>query len=313
MQIRSYQPGDELAQARIYNTAAASLPGFKPGKPEEIARRIHAGDSDPLTMFYAIENSEVVGYAVFTSNGRISFPWCLPGARSAQKPLLETILATMKTQRFPEAWAAYRGDWAPVLDFMREHRFTQHRVMINYLTETSRLPTFNELPANRIATRLQRHELPALSVLAPAIFGTFDLHTLEHFFWQNPFYAFPDRLLALKEADNGQIRGVSILVADDRFADPTKIDASMPCFRLGAFGTEHQRHKRINGLYSCVFADEKDGDLLLAASLAADSRNPALNHLAAQAPSDAPILCAWYDRFFTRQGSFPILSRPLSN
>ena len=40
MQIRSYQPGDELAQARIYNVAAGSLPGFKPAKPEEIARRI---------------------------------------------------------------------------------------------------------------------------------------------------------------------------------------------------------------------------------------------------------------------------------
>ena len=47
MQIRSYQPGDELAQARIYNTAAGSLPGFKPAKPEEITRRFHAGDPIP--------------------------------------------------------------------------------------------------------------------------------------------------------------------------------------------------------------------------------------------------------------------------
>ena len=108
-------------------------------------------------------------------------------------------------------------------------------------------------------------------------------------------------------------KGVSLLVLDDRFADPTKIDSSMPCFRLGAFGTEGQRHKRVNGLYSCVFADQHDGDLLLAASLAADSANSTLNHIAAQAPSDAPTLCAWYDRFFTRQGSFPILSRLLSS
>ena len=46
MQLRSYQPGDELAQARIFNTAASSLPGFKPAKPEEITRRIQAGDVD---------------------------------------------------------------------------------------------------------------------------------------------------------------------------------------------------------------------------------------------------------------------------
>ena len=72
MLIRSYQTGDELAQARIYNEAAAALPGFKPGKPDEIARRIQAGDLDPRAMFYATENDEIVGYAVFGPNGRIS-------------------------------------------------------------------------------------------------------------------------------------------------------------------------------------------------------------------------------------------------
>jgi hypothetical protein len=313
MQIRPYQPGDELAQARIYNTAAASLPGFKPGKPEEIARRLNAGDSDPHAMFYATENGDVAGYAVFASNGRISVPWCLPGNEAVREPLLETVVAAMKTRGLPEAWAAYRADWSPVLDFLRGHDFTQNRSMINYVTETSRLTAVDRLPPNRLLTRLQRDELPDLATLAPKIFGAFEVHTLEQFFWENPFYSFPDRLLALKDADSGEIRGVSLLVLDDRFADPTKIDSSMPCFRLGAFGTEGQRHKRVNGLYSCVFKDQHDGDLLLAASLAADSANSTLNHIAAQAPSDAPTLCAWYDRFFTRQGSFPILSRLLSS
>ena len=111
---------------------------------------------------------------------------------------------------------------------------------------------------------------------------------------------------------SGELRAVSLLVVDNRFADPTQIDPSMPCFRLGAFGTERQRHKRVNGLFSCVFVDEDDGALLLAASLASVRDKSNLTHLAAQAPSDAPILCAWYDRFFQRQGSFPILSRRLS-
>jgi hypothetical protein len=179
MQIRSYQPGDEVAQARIYNTAASSLPGFKPGKPEEIARRIHAGDSDPLTMFYATENGEVAGYAVFGSSGRISFPWCLPGAQAAQQPLLETILAMIKTRCLPEAWAAYRADWVPVLDFFRENSFTQNRSMINYVTETSRLPALDRLPQNRLVTHLQRDELPDLPRLAPAVFVALDIHKLE--------------------------------------------------------------------------------------------------------------------------------------
>ena len=211
-----------------------------------------------------------------------------------------------------EAWSAYRADWSPILDFLLGHNFIQIRSMINYVAHTSRLPVSSQLPPSRLVTCLQRDELPDLAALAPAIFGALDLHVIEHFFWENLVYSFLDRLLALKDANSGRIRAVSLLVVDDRFADPTKIDASMPCFRFGAFGTEHQRHKRVNGLYSCVFADEHEADLLLSASLAGDSGVAALGQIAAQAPSDAPTLCAWYERFFQRQGSFPILSRRLS-
>jgi hypothetical protein len=313
MQIRSYQSGDELAQARIYNIAAASLPGFKPAKPEEIMRRLHGGDSDPQTMFYATENGEVVGYALFASNGRVSFPWSLPGAEVVQEPLLDTVVAEMDRRGLTEAWAAYRADWSPVLDFLRGHNFIQIRSMINYVAETSRLPVLDRLPPTRLVTRLERDELPHLSTLMPAKFGKLDVHSIGQFFWENPFYFFPDHLLALKVADGGDFRGVSLLVLDDRFADATKIDPAMPCFRLGAFGTERQRHKRVNALYSCLFVDQHDGDLLLAASLASMPGKFTLSHLAAQAPSDAPALCAWYDRHFERQGSFPILSRSISS
>ena len=244
--------------------------------------------------------------------GRISFPWCLPGAEAAQEPLLEQIVREMKSRGIPNAWAAYRGDWLQVIDFLRERGFTQNRSMINYVAETSRIPALGQLSSNRLMTRLDRSELPRLAALAPVLFAELDVHALEQFFWENPFYSFPDHLLALKDPGTGEILGVSSLVVDDRFADPTKIDSSMPCFRLGAFGTESQRHKRVNGLYSCVFAKETDGDLLLAASVAALPNPSKLAHLAAQAPSDAPIICTWYDRFFTRQGSFPILTRSLS-
>src|SRR5262249_37670040 len=54
MPIRSYQTGDELAQVRIYNQAAGSLPGFKPGTPEEVARR-YAADPDAGSRYYAVE------------------------------------------------------------------------------------------------------------------------------------------------------------------------------------------------------------------------------------------------------------------
>ena len=87
----------------------------------------------------------------------------------------------------------------------------------------------------------------------------------------------------------------------------------MPCFRLGAFGTERERHKRVNGLFSCVFVDEDEATLLLTAALAPQASRSGLTHVAAQAPSDAIALCAWYDRHFQRQGSFPIVSRRLSS
>jgi hypothetical protein len=86
----------------------------------------------------------------------------------------------------------------------------------------------------------------------------------------------------------------------------------MPCFRLGAFGTERERHKRVNGLFSCAFADESEGELLLSAPDWRRARKAGLAHVAAQAPSDAIALCAFYDRIFQRQGAFPILSRILT-
>ena len=89
----------------------------------------------------------------------------------------------------------------------------------------------------------------------------------------------------------------------------------MPCFRLGAFGTEGLTHKRINGLFSFLAADTRD---LTAArrwtcwptrrTVVADID---VETFAAQVPSDAAHLVRFYKSLFRRQGSFPILSREL--
>jgi hypothetical protein len=313
MTIRSYQTGDEHAQARIYNMSAVHLPAFKPSTPQEIARRYLSADHDSATRYYAIENGAVVGYAAFSSNGRVSYPWCLPGAESHQGPLLETMLAAMRDRGLPEAWAAYRDDWVPVLDFLRGRGFHDKRTMVNYLAEVSRLPAPDRLPANRLIEPLKQEELPRLIELGRDLFGDVTSQELERFYWSNMFYRFAESLFALKEAESHQILGVFLLVVDNRFADPTKIDAAMPCFRLGAFGTERERHKRVTGLFSCVFADPADAGLLLSAALGLATRHSQLTHIAAQAPSDAVALCGWYDQFFRRQGVFPILSRRLTN
>src|SRR5262249_42473212 len=154
----------------------------------------------------------------------------------------------MKGRGFTAAWATYRTDWPPVLNYLRRHGFAEIRSMINYVAETSSFSVLDQLPPTRLVTKLKRDELPDLAKLMRARLGKLDVETLGRYFWENSFYAFADHLLALKEAGSGNVRGISLLVVDDRFADPTKIDPSMPCFRLGAFGTENQRHKRVNGL-----------------------------------------------------------------
>ena len=74
MTIRTFQPGDEIAQVSIYNEAAASLPKFTPATVDEVRRRIRAVDFDPSTRFYAIED----GVPVF----RVSLVDCLRSGRS---------------------------------------------------------------------------------------------------------------------------------------------------------------------------------------------------------------------------------------
>jgi hypothetical protein len=311
MPIRSYQPGDEHAQAQIYNAVAGSLPAFKPSTADEITRRYRPGDPDSETRYYAVHNGEIVGYAAFSANGRISYPWCLLGAEFQREPLLETVLEEMRQRSLPDAWAAYRRDWSGVLGFLREHEFTEKHNMINYVAERSRLSAPAPLPSNRLVAPLVPEDLPELITLDHSLFGDTSVQELERFYWHNPFYQFPRTFYALKDADTGRLVGVYLLVVSDRFADPTKIDAAMPCFRLGAFGTERERHKRVNGVFSCLFADEADADLL-ASHAGAQAAQFGLTHVAAQVASDAASLCAWYDRYFVRQTSFPILSRPLT-
>jgi hypothetical protein len=164
--------------------------------------------------FYALEEGGIVGYAVFGCNGRVSHPWCLPGAETWREPLLETALAAMRERGLAVAWAAYRADRSPVLDFFHQHEFAPTRRMINYV------------------------ELPQLLELAPALFPARDAAAIARFYRDHPVHDFSQSLVALKDAGSGEIRGVGLLVLDDRFADPTKIDAAMPCFRLGAWDRE---------------------------------------------------------------------------
>lgn len=309
MPIRSYQPDDEVAQVAIYNAAAASLPGFKPATADEVARRYRAVDADPAARFYAVEGGAVVGYAVFNPNGRISYPWCLPAAQSARRPLLDAVLDAMRSRGHHDAWAAYRDDWGPVLSFLRGHGFGEARAMINYVADLAHLPD-TPVPADRLIRPWGPGEFSQVVALGRGIFASDDRAAPGRFSWDDPPFDASSLFATTHATDPGTLLGAALLIGSG-FADPTKVDGAMPCFRLGAMGTEGQRHKRVSGLFSCVFADETAGEVLIAEAVRRLGR-AGLTHLAAQAPSDHPALVAFYNRFLRRQGSFPILKKGLS-
>jgi L-amino acid N-acyltransferase YncA len=309
MLIRPYQPGDESAQVRIYNITASALPSFKPANVDEVTRRYRTADPDPAAKFYAVADGAVVGYAVYNPNGRISYPWCLPEHQDRREPLLEAVLSEMRRRGLPEAWAAYRSDWEPVIAFFREHGFLQARTMINYVAELAQLPHAS-VPSGQVIRPLERDDLPPLISMGCGIFADDDLAALDEFFWNNPFFDASSLFALTPTTDEGTLLGAALLIGAAGYADPTKIDPSMPCFRLGAMGTERERHKRVNGLFSCVFAGEAAGETLLAEAVRR-LEQAGLTHLTAQAQSDQPALIAFYDRFLHRQGTFPILRRSI--
>jgi hypothetical protein len=88
----------------------------------------------------------------------------------------------------------------------------------------------------------------------------------------------------------------------------------MPCFRLGAFGTEDMNTKRLNGLFSFLAADARDTHPLaldLMGYAAYKLRDTDVETFAAQVPSDAGHLLRFYKQYFQRQASFPVLERTL--
>jgi hypothetical protein len=107
-----------------------------------------------------------------------------------------------------------------------------------------------------------------------------------------------------------------MFITNAQYADPRGVDSSMPCFRLGAFGTEGMTHKRIKGLFSFVAKADRNlfsvaMDLLSYAAMRLKDEDEIMCY-AGQVASDAPALLAFYQRTFERQGSFPVYELDLT-
>ena len=312
MEIRTYRPGDDVAQVSIYNEAAGELPKFKAATLDEVRRRSRAADHDPSTRFLAAVDGRPIAYAGFQTNGRVSYPWCRKGHEAAAQPLLERVLQAMKERGLPRAFAAYRADWQGQLAFFQNNGFPPRREMVNYVLDIVEMPTPMARPSSSIGPATP-DDVPALLELGANVLLIQERAALEQYLFHNPYFP-ADSVFALRARAGGPALAVGILVANPDYANPRQVDAAMPCFRLGAFGTEGMSTKRIDGLFSFLTADTRDAhplalDLLGYAALRLQDTE--VETFAAQAPSDADHLSRFYKQYFQRQASFPILERTL--
>lgn len=312
MKIRTYQPGDEAIQAEIYNEAAKSLPKVKPANVDEVKRRCQAADFDPATRFYAEDGGRVVGYAMHQSNGRTGYPWCRPGSEAAREPLFAAMTQAMSARGISQAFAAYRGDWPDVLGFFEQHGFRQARDMMNYVLELCEMPTRMERPMS--VSPLKREDIPALLQLAPKAPRVTSATAMEKHCFDNPYFS-PESFFAIRQRKTGALAAVGLFILNPSYADPRQIDPGMPCFRLGAFGTEGMTAKRVNGLFSVLTTDDFDGlghANQLMSYAAQQAENAGLEALAGQVPSDVPHLARFFKQYFRFQASFPVLEKSLT-
>jgi hypothetical protein len=312
MTIRTFQPGDEAVQVSIYNDAAAALPKFKPATLDEVRRRCRAADFDPATRLFAVEDGRPVGYASFHPNGRVSYPWCVPGHEGRAELLLEKLLGTMRARGMRRAFAAYRGDWPAQRDFFLAHGFRQAREMVNFVVDLVELPTPAARPSSPIG-KVRTEDVPALHAFAPGALRSAGPAELESHLLHNPFFG-SDAVSVLRGRTSGAPVAVGVLIENPAYANPMQLDSGMPCFRLGAFGTEGMQVKRINGLFSFLTRDGADVNPLgldLLGHAVFRLRSTSVETLAAQVPSDAPHLLRFYQQYFRRQGSFPVFERDL--
>ena len=313
MNIRNFQPGDEAVQVQIYNAAAAALPKFKPATVQEVQRRVRARDFDPKQRFFAALGERVVGYCLYNANGRVSYPWCLPGSEQHAQALFNAMLAGAKAQGLGKVFAAYRGDWPVVHAFLLQNGFAQAREMLNFFIEFLDMPTPAARPSSSI-TPLKPDDVPTVFTFLPDVLQVDSPQALHDHLFKNPFFG-SDAVFALRNR-NGEPVAVGIVVYDPTYTDPQAMDPGMPCFRLGAFGTERMQTKRLKGLFSFLARPESSLpalalDLMGHASFRLRDNDDVIG-LGAQVASNVPALLAFYQRHFKKQGSFPVFEKKLS-
>jgi hypothetical protein len=221
----------------------------------------------------------------------------------------------MKARGMRNIFAAYRGDWPTTSEFFPAHGFRLARTMVNFIVELADLPTPGAQGSSPM-TPVRSEDIPALFALAPAALRVRSPEALAQHLLHNPYFD-ADAVFVLRGRSEGKpVLGAGLVVEKPPYADARHVDPGMPCFRLGAFGTEGMQTKRINGLFSFLVAADREVTSLaldLMGHAAYRLSNASVATLAAQVASDVPHLLRFYERYFRRQGSFPVYERELAS
>lgn len=312
MLIRNCLPADAEHEAAVYNAAAAKLPGFRPVTPDQVRRAATARATDPTCRLGAEVDGRFVGYVAYEPTGRVHHPWCLPGNEAMSHRLFTSALGALADRKLTRAFAACRADWVDHVEFFDDHGFVKAREVVNFTQSIADLPTMFQRPGLNI-TLVKPEDMAGIEALVPGFLrlrGT----ALADYLLKNP--AFPaDAVYVLRRKD-GSPQGVGILIEDGTYAGVDGLDPRAPAFWSGAFGAEGLAGKRVTGLFSFVTAPEKDAgligqDLLWYGTSRMESST--FEFLAAQAATDVPHLLRFYERYFQKQGSFPVFEREIGD
>lgn len=308
MIIRNCLPGDAENEAAVYNAAAAGRPGFRPVTAEEVRRATSGRGFEPGTRFYAEEHGRVVGFAGFDPDGRVHPPCCLPGHEMHAHQLFGSVMRALAERKVTRAYVACRADWADQIEFLEDHGFARVREVVNFTQSIADLPTMFQRPGLDV-TLVRPDDLPFIEALVPGM-PRLRGWALTGYLLDNPSLP-ADAVYVLRKRD-GTPQGVGLLIDDAAFAPVEKLDPLAPVFRFGAFGFEGLPCRRVNGLFSFLAPPGKDAQLIGQDLLWYGTSRMETNtfeSLAAQVPSDVPHLLAFYERYFQRQGSFPVFER----
>ena len=225
------RPVTSTPRPRSTTRSPAPCQGSSRARPRRSPGVISGRDPDAGSRYYAVENGEVVGYAVFGANGRVSSPVVSAGGGSVPRALARDVVLTGMRQRgLAEAWAAYRGDWLPCLISCANMTSFEKRTHDQLRGRTCRgSPRRLACPQTGVIEPVKREDIPQLIGLDPGVFADIDGPRARAILLEQSVLPFPGEPVRVEgKRESGQILG-SVLAGRRATALPIRPRSMPPC------------------------------------------------------------------------------------